>query len=239
MKSESSTCSAVSAASVSDSNEPDLFAPSPSASKTPSAKQSCESTGPISQSTTTFENLKETRNPPLQMELTSSAAGSRNCASPGVKPGSSEAQKMTVTSGQRWLPLLKNYGLDGSLAKMCEALLTNHWASNAACLIWKASGIKPSHLLLQLAASVSRTDATGFGLWPTPKARDWKDGTSAGTANRSSPDLGKLVGQSRATGSLNPACVEWLMGFPEGWTDLKPSATPSSRKSSSKSDAQS
>ena len=24
------------------------------------------------------------------------------------------------------------------------------------------------------------------------------------------------------SGSLNPAWVEWLMGFPPGWTDLKP-----------------
>jgi DNA-cytosine methyltransferase len=27
-------------------------------------------------------------------------------------------------------------------------------------------------------------------------------------------------------GSLNPEWVEWLMGFPKGWTDLKPSETP-------------
>jgi len=27
-------------------------------------------------------------------------------------------------------------------------------------------------------------------------------------------------------GALNPTWVEWLMGFPLGWTDLKPSETP-------------
>ena len=32
-------------------------------------------------------------------------------------------------------------------------------------------------------------------------------------------------------GSLNPTWVEWLMGFPLGWTVLEASATPSSRKS--------
>jgi hypothetical protein len=61
--------------------------------------------------------------------------------------------------------------------------------------------------------------------WPSPKARDWKDGTTEGTSNRMSPDLGKLVGQSKETGSLNPTWVEWLMGWPLGWTDLKPLAT--------------
>jgi len=28
------------------------------------------------------------------------------------------------------------------------------------------------------------------------------------------------------TGSLNPEFVEWLMGFPIGWTELEPSETP-------------
>jgi hypothetical protein len=35
----------------------------------------------------------------------------------------------------------------------------------------------------------------------------------------------------RATGQLNPTWVEWLMGFPTGWTALPRSATPSSRRS--------
>ena len=64
--------------------------------------------------------------------------------------------------------------------------------------------------------------------WPTPKTRDWKDGTSQGTMNRQSPDLGKVVGQSKETGSLNPNWVEWLMGWPIGFTDLKPLETDKS-----------
>ena len=36
----------------------------------------------------------------------------------------------------------------------------------------------------------------------------------------------RLKGDSRlfengATGQLNPTWVEWLMGYPEGWTDLE------------------
>jgi len=57
-------------------------------------------------------------------------------------------------------------------------------------------------------------------LWPTPKARDHKDGRTEGTQGRHSPDLGKVVGQSKKAGALNPMWVEWLMGFPLGWTDL-------------------
>ena len=64
----------------------------------------------------------------------------------------------------------------------------------------------------------------GQRMWPSPKTRDWKDGKTEGTSNRQSPDLGKVVGQSKTTGSLNPTWVEWLMGWPLGWTDLKPLA---------------
>ena len=39
----------------------------------------------------------------------------------------------------------------------------------------------------------------------------------------------------KQTGQLNPAWVEWLMGYPIGWTELKDSETPSSRKSHTKS----
>lgn len=68
-------------------------------------------------------------------------------------------------------------------------------------------------------------------MWPTPKARDWKDASSAGTFERSSPDLGKMVGQSAITGALNPTWVEWLMGYPLGWTACAALATRSSRRS--------
>ena len=57
--------------------------------------------------------------------------------------------------------------------------------------------------------------------FPSPKARDWKDGRTEGTCNRQSPDLGKVVGQSKTTGALNPTWVEWLMGWPIEWTGLK------------------
>lgn len=36
-------------------------------------------------------------------------------------------------------------------------------------------------------------------------------------------------------GRLNPAWIEWLMGYPIGWTELKHSETQSSRSSSTSS----
>jgi hypothetical protein len=65
--------------------------------------------------------------------------------------------------------------------------------------------------------------------WMTPNSRDWKD-TGPSQGNRKSPNLGTQAG-----GSLSPTWVEWLMGFPLGWTALEPSEMPSSRKSSKSS----
>jgi hypothetical protein len=70
--------------------------------------------------------------------------------------------------------------------------------------------------------------------WPTPTSRDHKD-TGDSILNGTVPVnglLGRAVGPSTIGGALNPTWVEWLMGFPLGWTDCGPSATRSSRRSS-------
>ncbi len=55
----------------------------------------------------------------------------------------------------------------------------------------------------------------------TPISRMWKDnGQSPSELNRNSETLATQAG-----GSLNPTWVEWLMGWPLGWTDLKPLET--------------
>jgi hypothetical protein len=74
-------------------------------------------------------------------------------------------------------------------------------------------------------------------LWPTPSARDWKSGSSNQHEKNSRP-LNEVVYQA-TPGPLNPTWVEWLMGFPSGWTDLGASETPSSPESPSTSDDES
>jgi hypothetical protein len=65
-------------------------------------------------------------------------------------------------------------------------------------------------------------------LLPTPKARDFRSSSPAGK-HRDSPDLPDVVG-----GLLNPAWVEWLMGFQTGHTDFAHLATQSSRNAPSR-----
>lgn len=54
------------------------------------------------------------------------------------------------------------------------------------------------------------------GLWTTPCAAD-AQGSHGGNNHRSL--------RTDVAGQLNPMWVEWLMGFPQGWTDLNVSET--------------
>jgi len=63
-------------------------------------------------------------------------------------------------------------------------------------------------------------------LWPTPVSMMWKDSGCPSEFNRNEIPLAALVG-----GALNPTWVEWLMGFPLGWTVSKVWEMRSSRKS--------
>ena len=70
-------------------------------------------------------------------------------------------------------------------------------------------------------------------MWATPRTTDGTGGPrkldeKGRRISQTNPDLvfgANLADQVRAeeaiSGSLNPQWVEWLMGYPEGWTDLK------------------
>ena len=63
-------------------------------------------------------------------------------------------------------------------------------------------------------------------LWPTPTRRDYKGGRKPETLEASgrgaTNSLNDALTVNGQHGQLNPQWVEWLMGFPTGWTDLKP-----------------
>ncbi|WP_291854938.1 hypothetical protein [Bradyrhizobium sp.] len=94
------------------------------------------------------------------------------------------------------------------------------------------------------AVRYSLTGMARYNKWPTPTARDYRSGDQPNSrraqAKRSgewhSPNLNDIAAPG---GQLNPTWVEWLMGFPLGWTDLKRLAIPSSRKSRKSSGGQS
>ena len=69
---------------------------------------------------------------------------------------------------------------------------------------------------------------TEFGSWHTPQANEDAAGTPAGKMQKmlgNDPRIRGTTPEEWARGTLNPVWVEWLMGWPLGWTDLKPLAT--------------
>ena len=108
---------------------------------------------------------------------------------------------------------------------------------------WKAKGA--------INYKLSNPEIRAKWTLPTPNARDWKDSQTAGNrkspglgvvahwptprtkgmcGGSGSWDLlnknttveeARLMGAGNG-GQLNPPWVEWLMGWPIGWTDLKP-----------------
>ena len=59
------------------------------------------------------------------------------------------------------------------------------------------------------------TSENGSGLLPTPTTQDSENNGGPSQRERNTPPLNAIV-----DGLLNPDWVEWLMGWPIGWTDL-------------------
>lgn len=74
--------------------------------------------------------------------------------------------------------------------------------------------------------------------WPTPTVNDAKNATLSPSQLERDSLVGHLMRENSPTGQaeessspipsqqLNPAFMEWLMGFPAGWVNLKRSGTP-------------
>ena len=113
-------------------------------------------------------------------------------------------------------------------------LLPTPVASNTKAVALQSGGRAPRNFLLptprandaEKRGKIANDPRNGLPAaamyWPTPTARDHK-GQGMSVARRLSrkPDnLCSMTTLLEGSGSLNPTWVEWLMGFPLGWTDL-------------------
>ncbi len=277
----SSTSFLESAASLSALNELECE-PSRSVKSNHSPEPSWLNIGPESPAITTSTKSPQTDWVGMEsVESISSVVAIR--VSPSATPASREAMKILATSGRRCVELLAKSDPLGYLLKML--LVTSPWASTKSLLTWRPMATPGGRLLFRLAPKTLPTSDSESGswlatataaanqlapsmmkhkgcraLWPTPTARDWKDGSAEACKNVPANGLlGRVVHQMWGTpnahprtfsprqqtrpkdeqyqlanqvgGSLNPQWVEWLMGYPAGWTDLDASEMPSSRKS--------
>jgi hypothetical protein len=180
----------------------------------------------------------------------SSAEGSRvrTLASPERGPGSTAIR---ADYGERWRESFAKWDRDSCSWKTRQLLLLGDLEPFSET--WWRWGMMRDGVCWVLPTPVLRTGGNGFGSWATPAATDGKRGGVI-TAKMTGQSLAQMVktpaawptptkcdgsgGPGRSDkrtgcdnlrtaigGSLNPPWVEWLMGWPLGWTDLKPSAT--------------
>lgn len=145
-----------------------------------------------------------------------------------------------VISGRKCAALLRNCGLITCLAKML--LTSSIWGSKKRLLTWKRRDMPSGHSYFLLAPSVrgmSGSELSSLGLmFPTPLASD--AGTRAAVSRVVMTPRGGFHGLRKNGGKwaaslsevvyfleqgadadlrINPEWVEWMMGFPQGWTE--------------------
>ena len=192
-------------------------------------------------------------------------------ANRGPSQGSKKGSRMNVGCGATSSESLAKFDLDSSSWRTSQACLTGEPVPFSGR--WPRSGSTVNGQLFARQKLAHHITATGFSsspqgpkngvLWPTPNARDWKDGETQG--NRKSVNLGTAVHQATpwkichccsdywcikhqrhahececppieewtaspysTGGQLSPDWVEWLIGWPTGWTDCALSGTGSS-----------
>ena len=135
--------------------------------------------------------------------------------------------------------LQKSFDLPSSSSKMSQ--LSEPVAQKQYAKHWPRSGMICAGLLSQPPQLEPSIEEKGGFSWPTPTNRDHKGGYQYGRMRNGKVSLdtldaavqayrpGGLLNQDLAAiktfGQLNPQWVEWLMGYPVGWTELSASVT--------------
>ena len=200
---------------------------------------------------TTFKPLTDDRGLAL---LTWYRAGFRakTSALPARAPASTESDP---ACGRTWHGSLAKFDRDTSSWKTVQRSLLGD--SDECLVTWPRSGMTADGLCWELPMSGRRIKEIGSGLWPTPTVcgnynkagRSAKSGDGLATAvkmwatpvrrdyrhpgrsrlERTGGTQGECLPQ-QVGGALNPTWVEWLMGWPLGWTDLSASGTDKFRQ---------
>ena len=117
--------------------------------------------------------------------------------------------------------------LDGrfvdQLANRVKMVENNIWTTPCS-RDWKGHTITANH-----PNGFNKSLANDVLKFPTPQASDCRDrGNMSNPSIQRRAEKGKQLNLSMVvhptSGQLNPTWVEWLMGWPRGWTDLKPLA---------------
>jgi len=127
-----------------------------------------------------------------------------------------EERMIPGTAGPNASKLFAELSQDSFLEKTCQDSLILGTSQKYSGR-WPKQGIMQDGLCWEQTMSERPIEGKGSGYWPTPMAHNAKEGAYPAEYRRNSPTLAARVG-----GKLNPTWVEWLMGWPLGWTSLEP-----------------
>jgi len=142
-----------------------------------------------------------------------------------VQPAEVQALKESAAEcGATWRGSLAKYDRASRMWRTAQCSLLEDSAESLET--WPNSGMTVDGQCWELVMSVPRTAANESGWWPTPQRSDYK-GASSGSKFDSRARQFRIWSKGQnVTGAIypNPTAYEGLMGWPLGWTDLKPLA---------------
>jgi len=166
----------------------------------------------------TFKPLTEDRGEEL---LTSYLAAFRAKTS-ALQAKAQELTENDQECGATWRGSLARFDPVTSSWRTAQPSLLEDFGESS--VIWPRSGMTAGGQCWELPMWERRTKGTGSGWWPTPQS---SDNRNRGT--RSTPAIARRIAAGKQVmlsmvmdGPLNPMFAEWIMGWPLGWTDLKP-----------------
>jgi len=128
-----------------------------------------------------------------------------------IWPQAGTMRNGVVYQRQRWVPL----------TSVIESGSLGNWPTPTS-RDWKDTGENTNYEKVSKKSKL----AGRVKVWPTPQASDCRD-----RGNMSLPSIQRRVEKGKQlnlgmvvsdqSGALNPTWVEWLMGYPLGWTSLK------------------
>jgi hypothetical protein len=188
--------------------------PSVPSSETPTPQAFCapdkmKAFSRLSRSGMTFAPLMDDRGEAVSM-WSAEVFPAKTSALPDVEQESTAPGR---GCGERWRELLVKYDLDSSSWRTHRCLFDEALPWSSVTLPrW---GMMRRGVCWERLTLGHRTSGRGSGLWLTPTAHNAKEGAYPAEYTLNTPTLAAQVG-----GKLNPTWIEWLMGWPIGWTDL-------------------
>jgi hypothetical protein len=120
-----------------------------------------------------------------------------------------------LDSGEKWHGSFAKYDPDTHSLRTPQCSLFEDSTEYCATLPkWGSMRTGECWELPMLEQSINETE---YGLWPTPTTP-----TGGGNCGGSGAYKNAIKNGTHIPHSINPNLYEWLMGWPTGWTDLKP-----------------